>query len=381
MSHTVLLLGATGFVGGQILHKLITSPLSGPDSPSVGTVIALVSGASKAAAVRSWESSLRSRSTSTVLQIEDVDRSTPQHWYNAVEQWSANVDCVINAATSDDLDLTKAINAGIIKAKHNGRKATLVHLSGVQLIESQPVGTYVETPNYNDADAKQIQSIADSAAHRLIDLEIAKAISAGAFWGSIVCPALIWGISSGPCKRYSAMVPDMVRKSLHNKRATHVGDGTNRWIHVHIDECVDLILALVADHLSNPSGAGRDHALFGSFFFASHRDLVDFKTIARAIGRVLARRGIVETDEPISVPAPPFDAQQKGVRIEDGQRSQEDQETDRKTPIWPCRTNCRCIASRGPAELGWKCTRAYDDAAIEQDVEGALDLILAESST
>ncbi|KAN0060364.1 hypothetical protein ACQY0O_007693 [Thecaphora frezii] len=369
---TVLLLGATGFVGGEILYKLLTSP-----PPQVGKVIALVTGSSKAAQVRQWEHSLRARSSQVVLQVEDVDRYTADKWYAAVEQWCSDVDCVINAATSDDLTLTKAINAGLVRGKKSGKKATLVHLSGVQLIEGEPVGTYVETPNYNDSDVKQLQSIPDDAAHRHIDLEIGRAVSSGAFWGSIICPALIWGIASGPAKRYSALTPNMVSKSLYNKRATYVGDGTNRWVHIHVDDCVDLVLRLVQDHLSNPTGEGRDHALFGSFYFASHPELVEFKDIAAAIGRVFKRRGLAETDEPLAVPAPKVPKGQKGFG-EGGERYQDDEETAKTTPSWPCRTNCRCIASRGAKELEWDAKHQYDTKAIEEDVEGALQFLLKE---
>lgn len=89
-----------------------------------------------------------------------------------IENASAEVDIVINAATSDDLELTKAINKGLAKGKSvHGKQGVLVHISGTQLIESKPTGKLEDVPKYNDLDVEQIKSIPDTALHRLIDLE------------------------------------------------------------------------------------------------------------------------------------------------------------------------------------------------------------------
>lgn len=89
-----------------------------------------------------------------------------------VEAACAKVDIAINAATSDDLELTKAINRGLAIAKAASNKSgVLVHVSGTQLIESKPTGKLEDVPKYDDLNLEQIKSIPDSALHRLIDLE------------------------------------------------------------------------------------------------------------------------------------------------------------------------------------------------------------------
>lgn len=59
------------------------------------------------------------------------------------------MDIAINAATSDDLELTRAINRGLKKARTSGRKGVLVHVSGTQLIESKPTGKLENVPKYD----------------------------------------------------------------------------------------------------------------------------------------------------------------------------------------------------------------------------------------
>lgn len=79
---------------------------------------------------------------------------------------------MINAATSDDLALTKAINRGLVKGSAAaGKRGILVHISGTQLIESKPTGKLEPVPHYDDLDVEQIKAIPDTALHRLIDLE------------------------------------------------------------------------------------------------------------------------------------------------------------------------------------------------------------------
>lgn len=47
----------------------------------------------------------------------------------------------------------------------------LVHISGTQLIESEPTGRLEDVPKYDDLDVEQTKAIPDSALHRYIDLE------------------------------------------------------------------------------------------------------------------------------------------------------------------------------------------------------------------
>lgn len=89
-----------------------------------------------------------------------------------IEDACAQADVAINAATSDDLELTRAINRGLARGRsQSGRKGVLVHISGTQLIESKPTGRLEDVPRYDDLDVEQIKGISDDALHRLIDLE------------------------------------------------------------------------------------------------------------------------------------------------------------------------------------------------------------------
>lgn len=184
---TVVLFGATGYVGGGILHHLLTQPLvvgskaNNDDAISQRplSITAVTGSPSKAGQIQAWFAYLQSAGLvrkGVSLDVQSADRSSSSgngpSLYELASRLSAQADLVIQAATSDDLKLTQSINEGLTAARSQGKKqGGLIHFSGVQLIESEPVGEYVDVKEYDDLDLKALEEIPDSAAHRQIDLE------------------------------------------------------------------------------------------------------------------------------------------------------------------------------------------------------------------
>lgn len=180
---SVLLFGATGFVGGHILHHLLTQPLKAGGKGNSDRVrecrleIIAVSGSpSKCAQIETWYAFLQASSVvrqGVSLSTRCVDRDGDGTDFCALAtQLSAEVDLVIQAATSDNLKLTQAIHQGLRDGrKGSGKQGGLIHFSGVQLIESEPLGEYLDVKEYDDLDLKALNEVPASAAHREIDLE------------------------------------------------------------------------------------------------------------------------------------------------------------------------------------------------------------------
>ncbi|PSS03634.1 hypothetical protein BD289DRAFT_478465 [Coniella lustricola] len=302
MVYKVLLFGATGYLGGTLLTELERT-----DEYDVTSVVRA-----------ERERVLKDRKTK-ILVASHAELSK-------IETASAEADIAINAATSDDLELTKAINRGLAQGKSAySRAGVLVHVSGTQLIESKPTGKLEDVPKYNDQDLAQIEGIADSALHRLIDLEVARADREGEIKASIICPGVIFGHGSGPYKTISSPFPNLVRTALKNKRATYAGEGTNIWAHVHVQDVVDMLLRSIKHNLEASEPAG-----FARFYFAEHGEhqKLDFCT---KMASILHAKGAVEDATPVSVPV-----------------------SSPQAPSWPNRTTSRCYANRARAELGWK---------------------------
>ena len=280
---SILVFGATGFIGGDILYALLKEAPNS-SNPPWGTIGALTSTPSKAKEIESWANSTFPDSASKLkVEVAERSKSNNETFYKSVEQITEQYDLAIQAATSDDLELTKAINRGLEKGKQqNGKLGKLIHFSGTQVIESEPVGEYVDVPLYDDSKPEMIASIPDSAAHRGIDLEIDNARVAGKVDATIICPALVWGKGRGPGGQISVQIPDMVRKAIRNGQPVYVGKGTNSWTNVSVPASARD--ASLVHYLKPPFALAGQHQRANRLY---HR-IAQEATVARLVSRAQA---------------------------------------------------------------------------------------------
>ncbi|KAF3768919.1 NAD(P)-binding protein [Cryphonectria parasitica EP155] len=321
MAYKVLLLGATGYLGGTVLTDL--------ERAGDFDVTCVVR--------PEREACMSGRRTRLLVVSHDE--------LGKIEDACAEVDVAINAATSDDLHLTRAINRGL--ARRTGRKGVLVHISGTQLIESAPTGRLEDVPKYDDLDVEQIKSIPDTALHRLIDLEVSRADLADEITASIICPGVIFGRGSGPLKTISSPFPNLVRLALRNRRVTYAGEGTNIWAHVQAQDVSDLIIRSIRHNLG---AAGAKPAGFERFYFAENGEHQKLDLCTKMASVLHANGAAVEAATPVSVsPDSP------------------------RAPSWANRTTARCWANRARRELGWRPAVLLEDV-LEAEV---LDILSA----
>lgn len=243
-----------------------------------------------------------------------------------IESTSSKHDVVINAATSDDLELTKAVNRGLAKGRKQGRKGVLVHVSGVQVIETGPIGCLGDWPVFDDMNVAQIMSIPNTSLHRLIDLEVVRADLAGEITASIICPGNVFGKGTGPDKVISSIFPRLVQRAMKDGRVYYAGDGTNVWADVHVQETADLIMLSLRHNLTQPPPAG-----FARFYFAEngeHQKLA----LCKIVAKLLSSHSFIPStsDTPLSAP---LDSE--------------------KAPQHVQKTTARCVGNRGRRDLGW----------------------------
>ncbi|KAL7425297.1 hypothetical protein Q5752_000985 [Cryptotrichosporon argae] len=313
----VLLLGSTGFLGGTVLTHLENAGF---------TVTCLVR--------EGKVGLLEGRKAHAIAGTYDD--------HPALTTIAAAHDVVVNAATSDDLGLTVALNRGLAQRRTAGKTAVLAHVSGSQVIESKPTGKLEPVPVYNDEDVKQIEGISEDALHRKIDLEIVRADLAGEIIASIICPTCIWGKGSGPDKVISGMNPDYVKVAIKKGYAAYAGEGTNIWGQVEVDDVADLIVRVIKRDLTVNQPAG-----FARWYFAENGER-DAKTFATTLGATLHRLGLISDPAPQSVPV-----------------------DDKEGPCWPNKTTSRCHANRSHHELGWNPKGKWDEG-MEKDI---LDIV------
>ena len=274
---TLFLLG-TGFIGGSILARLLSSR---PDLK--------ISALTRSDAQAEKLTSLGVTPVRGTLSDSEL-----------ISEQAAKHDIVLHVATADDLPSVQAIIAGLKSRKDKSkRRAIYLHTSGTGVLGDNAKSEYAADPKtytYHDSDPASIDArLPDSAPHRSIDLTIRdelaspKAEAEHNVSVAIIAPPTIYGIGSGPFNRFSIQAPAYIRASINAKQGLTVGKGKSIWDAVHIDDLVDGYLLLLA-HLEKTHPATSD----GYYWFAGTH-VFSWLDLSRSIAKTLHKLDKIPT--------------------------------------------------------------------------------------
>ncbi|KZP08848.1 NAD(P)-binding protein [Athelia psychrophila] len=332
-STNILVLGATGYLGGSIVSRLLEHPKAANFS-----ITALV----------------RSEPKATVLEtlgIKTVLGSLGEH--DKLETLVSQADVTI-AADADDLAVTEAILRGLKrKFQDTGKAPILIHSSGTGVLVDSAMGMHATDTIYSDTDIAQIESLPPTALHRNVDLAIVAADEAGYAKTHIILPPTIFGLATGKLvdlgiqNRHSIQIPGFIKYNIARGHVGIVGEGKNVWGVVAQSEVVDFYIILLDAVLSNPATShGREGFYFTDNGEFTHREVVD------AVSSALAARGVVKLAEPTPFAEDDF----------------------KKLPFLAFfGTNARSRSDRSRA-LGWSPTKTAKDmlASIQPEVDALI---------
>lgn len=246
----ILFAGATGYVGGTVLQRLLAHP-----KRDTFEITALVRNADKAKL-------LNTLGVNTVIaSLSDFDK---------VAKASANSDVVINLADSDSLEGVRAIHHGL-KLRHGktGQVPISIHTSGTGVLMDNAAGLHDTDVVYVDTNPEQFEALPPTALHRPVDLEVVAADKEGYVRTYIVLPPTIYGKATGRLydlgisNRHSIQIPLAIRTALDRGQGGVVGEGKNIWPHVELNELAELYEILLDATLSDPNLA---HGREGYYF-------------------------------------------------------------------------------------------------------------------
>ncbi|KZT23307.1 NAD(P)-binding protein [Neolentinus lepideus HHB14362 ss-1] len=319
----IFLTGATGYIGGSVLQRLLTHP----EARSFD-ITALVRNGEKAKLLESF-------SVKTIIgSISDFEK---------VEAAAASSDVVFSIADCDDLPAVQAILNGL-KKRHaeTGTTPILIHTSGTGVLIDNAEGKYATEDYYSDLDIAKIETLGPQQPHRWVDTAIVAAGEEGYVRTHIILPSSIFGLASGPLfergisNTHSMHIPMMIRISWNRRGSGIVGPGKNIWPLVHIDEITDLYIVLFDKARKDPSTPnGRQ-----GFYFGENGHFTQYE-VAKAIGESLVEKGRTESSEPTTFSAEELDKYFAGIPF--------------------LGTNSACKAERSRA-IGWKPTKTTKDA-------------------
>jgi nucleoside-diphosphate-sugar epimerase len=270
---SVFLLGP-GFIGLEILSELLE------DGYSVTTLV-------RRDEARASLEKLGSKTIKGSLDDHDVIRDA-----------AANNDIIIHTATADHKPSAVAILDGIAERAKSGKSSIYIHTSGCSAITDKSEGEYVSDKIYEDDKPETVDSIADDAPHRQIDLAILerrKQLGSKAKI-SIVLPPVIYGL--GKENRLSIQIPTMARFAIKHGFAGFCGGGKAVWGQIHVSDLAKGYMHIL-HYMESSSG---EEVLKNPYFFIENGDEHSWERMAAEIGTALHNAGRIQDPKPRQIP-------------------------------------------------------------------------------
>ncbi|KAL3456960.1 hypothetical protein BJX64DRAFT_293560, partial [Aspergillus heterothallicus] len=223
----IFLTGASGYVGGEILHALQKA------SPSY-LVSALVRDEAKGATISKAYPKVR-------IVLGDLDSAS------LVEEEATNTDIVIHAASTSHIKSVEAIARGLSR-RNGSAPAHWIQISGASVLSISDIvqkrfgeGTDETFSDVDGAD-KLRDIIAQNANIRVVDDFV---LNLSGPKTALVFPPIIYGQGQGPVNQRSIQVPELSRVAIQTGAAVQVGKGESTWSNVHVSDLSDIFVRLV----------------------------------------------------------------------------------------------------------------------------------------
>ncbi|QIW98033.1 hypothetical protein AMS68_003551 [Peltaster fructicola] len=263
-----------GFIGSNVLDLLVAEGYS---------VRALVRRQEAGKDIKAWGAE------PVIGELDDT---------KLISEEASQSDIVIHAATADHLPSAQGVLDGVKTRASKGLSTIYIHTSGASVFDDGAEGAYKNDKVYRDDKPEEIDTVADTAPHREIDLAILKVKKELQDKAKIVImvPPLIYGYIPKH-DRLSIQIPKLTRFAIEHGYAGHMGEGLSVISTIHV---LDLARAYiyVLHHLENTSASDSD--LINPYYFieSSHDKEPSWREVAEAIGEGLHKSGHLDDPKP-----------------------------------------------------------------------------------
>ncbi|KAL7954114.1 hypothetical protein V8C34DRAFT_320222 [Trichoderma compactum] len=261
----VLVTGATGYIGGSILTRLLKS--AHPDIKNLSYTVL----------VRKPEHAEHFKSRGmTPVMFENLDQ------VDLLKKEASEHDIVINSASAFRALGARALIEGLAeRKKKTGEPVWFIHTSGTSSVGNRP-----------DIHAYELKREAhDSYPQRACDVAVVAAGEELNVPTYILMAPTIYGIGSGPFNKRSVQGSFLSRRALKKGYAEYIGEGAGVWDHIHIDDTTkiyELLLEKLFAKADVPFGRK------GIYFGGSGRH--SWKQVAEGIARAGFAAGVLEAE-------------------------------------------------------------------------------------
>ncbi|KAL6242330.1 hypothetical protein RBB50_010878 [Rhinocladiella similis] len=238
------------------------------------------------------ESLKRSGATPVTGQVDSFD---------LIEEQCSNSDIVFQVATGDNLPLEHAILKGIRSRARKGKSTIYVHTSGAKVFDDGAKGMFASDRIYHDDKRDEMDSVADSAPHRDVDLALVRAQEEGELRDhlrlAIVLPPEVYGYDAKH-DRLSMMIPNITRFAIKHGYAPVIGKGLSLETQVHV---MDLARGYV-DVMHFLEDADQSEVLANPYWLCENGEEFTWKEAAETIGQALYKAGRIQDPTPRNPP-------------------------------------------------------------------------------
>jgi nucleoside-diphosphate-sugar epimerase len=244
----ILVTGATGFIGGTVLHELLTSSLPALESGNF-TLTVLIRDASRAAAyTAAWGIRVHPAVYGGLDDIETTTLIASQH------------DLVINMTLGFHASSAQALLAGLaLRKAETGREVYMIQLSGASNLSDQPVtGAYIEDREFDDLkdDVYEYECMRNALRpyhQRTTELGVIDRSLELGIRTLVIMPPLVFGKGTGLFNRVSVQIPVYVEAALQSGEAVVIGDGSGEIDHVQVED-LSALYAIVVNAILEDRG-------------------------------------------------------------------------------------------------------------------------------
>ncbi|KAJ4406378.1 hypothetical protein N0V91_004587 [Didymella pomorum] len=325
----ILLTGATGFIGGEILHTLAHAGRSGLH------ITALVRDASKAQQVQ-----LTYPEVKTVLgDLDDI---------HLIRQQSKAADVVL---TTGHAASAKAISEGL-QARYNDTKIPgyWIQISGATIYAADEIasGLFGKATGdiYDDLkDQNSILAAIQKNPKRVVENLVISQAPSSVKTALIVGP-LIYGAGRGPVNQRSVQAPEIAKATLKLGHGFKLNEGKNIWSNIHVHDLASLVSLLVEAANEGKGGFWNEDGIFN----VENGELA-FGDLSSIVAKEAHKQGLIEASD----------------HLETIDAAKADSLSDHASILWG--TNARTRSSNAQKNLGWKPTGASLEDTIPELVK------------
>ncbi|RLL95297.1 hypothetical protein CFD26_103992 [Aspergillus turcosus] len=326
---SVLIVGATGYIGGSILSELLQSPEAAELSIS--------------ALIRRPEQAAKLQSLGVKpLQFKGLDD------LDACRDAASQHDVVINAASASHDRSAKALIQGLSqRQKATGKETYMMHTSGTSILADHP---YTGTPQNQKIWSDEKDDVyameknhPETYGQRVTDVAVVETGLSLGVKTYIVVPPTIYGKGSGYFATLSQQVPILTRFARKRGRAAVVETGAGIWNHVHILDLANFYLLLFRAVREQPNWLPSGPK---AIFFVESGEHT-WLQVSQGIADALHKQGLLENNEVESL-----SVKDAAAAILGGNESFLE---------IALASNSRARADFGRNRLGWKTSRGDED--------------------